>query len=88
MEKEKIEQIIAKYRKLASSTFDDDKSWQYGHFADSIEDSIEMYEEDYYETEEDLLNDYNEANAEVDAQWNDLFPEGDEGDAITDFLTN
>jgi hypothetical protein len=90
MEKEQINSIIAKYRKLSGSAYgrDEYKAWKYDHFADYIEDNKDLYEDDYYEAEEDLLTDYNEANAEVDDEWEMMFPEGDDDDSITDFLTN
>ena len=88
MQKEEIEKVIAKYRKKAGSIYDDEKSRQYEDFADYIEDNIEMYEEnERYETEEDLLDDYHEVEAETDAQWESMFPEGDDDDSVTDYVT-
>jgi len=88
MQREEIEKIIAKYRKLANASFDDDKIYQYERFADFVEDNIEIYEDDEYcETEEYLIDNFNEVEAEVDAQWDAMFPEGDDDDSITDFLT-
>ncbi|MDR2970683.1 MAG: hypothetical protein LBU83_01960 [Bacteroidales bacterium] len=87
MQKEEIEAIIAKYQNLAGTT-DDEKAAQYERFAGYIEENITIFEDDdYYETEEDLLDDFNAAVAEIDAQWEAMFPEGDEDDSITDFLT-
>ena len=89
MQKEEIEGIIAKYRKLAGSGCDDDSMYQYERFANYVEGNFKLFEEDdYYETEEDLLDDFKEAELEIDAQWESMFPHGDEDDSITDFLTN
>ena len=50
--------------------------------------SIKIFEDDEYcETEEHLIDNFNEVEAEVDAQWDSMFPEGDDDDSITDFLT-
>jgi len=88
MQREEIERIIDKYRKLANASCDDDKIYQYERFADFVEDNIEIYEDDEYcETEEHLMDNFNEVEAEVDAQWDSMFPEGDDDDSITDFLT-
>ncbi|MDR1897702.1 MAG: hypothetical protein LBR10_13015 [Prevotellaceae bacterium] len=90
MQKEQILSIAAKYRKLAASleSHDEEKAYKYDSFADDIEDNIDIYEDEYYQTEEDLLDDFNEAQAEIDYQWKTMFPDGDNDDAITDFLTN
>jgi hypothetical protein len=89
MKKEQIQAIAEKYRKLACKIEPDDeeKAYEYERFADFIEDNIDIYDDDDYESEADLLTDYNESEAEVDAQWDNIFPEGDEDDSITDFLT-
>ena len=89
MQKQELEAIIAKYRKLAGSTIDGEKAAQYDLFARHVENNFELFEEDdYYEAEEDLLNDFNEQESEIDAQWESMFPEGDDDDSITDFLTD
>jgi len=90
MQKGEIEKVIKKYRKLASSSLDEEKSHHYENFADYIEENIEHFEEDeYYENEEDLLSDFQEDDTEIDAQWESLFSEDDdEDDSITDYLTD
>jgi hypothetical protein len=87
MTHEEILEISAKYRRLASSTEDIEKSSKYERFADFIEDNDYIFEDNYYETEEELLESFKEAEAEIDAQWENMFSEGDEDDSITDFLT-
>ena len=87
MQRQKLEEIIAKYRNLVDPSYDEEKMYQYERFADSVEDNIEIYEDDRFETEQDLFDDFNEVEAEVDAQWETMFPEGDDDDFITDLLT-
>ena len=88
MQKDQIQEIITKYRKLAAASCDDEKIYKYERFADFIEENIEIYEDDEYcESEEDMLDSFNEAEAEIDAQWAAMFPEGDDDDSITDYLT-
>ncbi|MDR1895387.1 MAG: hypothetical protein LBR10_01180 [Prevotellaceae bacterium] len=93
MQREEIERIIAKYRKLAGSLCctNEEKSSRYDEFADYIADeyNIERYEEedDDYETEQDLWDDYNEAVSSEEAAWELMFPNGDDDDAITDYVT-
>jgi len=48
----------------------------------------ELFEEDeFYETKEDLLDSFKQAESADDAQWDSMFPEGDDDDSITDYLT-
>lgn len=90
MRKEKIQSIATKYRKLATSRYiyNEEEANNYERFADFIEDNSYLYlEDDNYETEQDLLDDFNEAEAEIDAQWDSMFPESNDDDSITDYLT-
>ena len=81
MQKQDLNSIIAKYRKLAGSSCDDEKLYRYERFVDHVENNFQLFEEDeYYETEEDLLNDFIEQEAEIDAQWENMFPEGRDDD--------
>ena len=77
MQRQKLEEIIAKYRNLVDPSYDEEKMYQYERFADSVEDNIEIYEDDRFETEQDLFDDINEVEAEVDAQWEAMYPKGD-----------
>jgi len=64
-----------------NSSCNDDKIYQYERFADFVEDNIEIYENDEYcETEEDLMENFNEVEAETDAQWDSMFPDGRDDD--------
>ena len=89
MQRYQIQEIITKYRKLAGTSYDEEN--KYERFADFIEDNIEIYEDDedgeYCDTEKNLLERFKEAEDEIDAQWAAMFPEGDDDDAITDYLT-
>ena len=88
MQKDQIEKIISKYRNLAASSCDDEQIYRYERFADYIEDNIEIFEDDEdCETVEHLMESFNEAEAEIDAQRDAMFPEGDDDDSITDYLT-
>jgi hypothetical protein len=88
MQKEEIEKIAAKYRRLAGSieSYDEEKANNYMRFADFIEENNDV-EDDDDDTEEELFDKFNEAEAEYDAQWDSMFPDGDDDDSITDFLT-
>jgi len=86
MQRKEIIKIITKYRNLSTSSCDDEDF--FGRFSDYIEDYMELFEEDeFYETEEDLLDSFKRADSEDDAQWDSMFPEGDDDDSITDYLT-
>ena len=78
MQRQKLEKIIAKYRNLVDPSYNEEKMYQYERFADSVEDNIEIYEDDRFETEQDLFDDFNEVEAEVDAQWEAMYPKGDD----------
>ena len=89
MTREELTEIIKKYRNLARSTerFNEEKANNYERFADYLEDNNHFVDDDYYETEEDLLEEFKEVELEIDAQWDNWFPEGDDDDSISDFLT-
>ena len=87
MHRKQIIKIITKYRNLSTSCYDDEDF--FGRFADYIEDNMELFDEnEFYETEEDLLESFKQAGSEDDAQWDSMFPEGDDDDSITDYLTS
>jgi hypothetical protein len=92
MTEETLDGIIVKYRRLLSAAetqCNEEKAERYESFLDMLENYRDEYlEDDYYEDENDLWHDYNKMVGEIDAQWNTMFPDGDENDAITDFLTN
>ena len=81
MNREEIEKIIAKYRKKAEANYGNDKHYYYNRIADHIEDNFDLFEEcDFYESEEDLLNDFETVESEIDAQWDAMYPEGNDDD--------
>ena len=91
MTKAEISEIAVKYRNFASSMSarNEEKADYYERFADYLEenDYFDDYDDDFYETERDLLDSFNEMEGETEYQWNNMFPEGDEDDSITDFMT-
>ena len=91
MNRIEIETIIAKYRRFSnmlSSEHDEEDAHNVDHLADYLEENIEIFEDDSYETEEDILEDYKEIMEEFGMQWDIMFPIGDEDDSITDYLTD
>jgi hypothetical protein len=90
MIKEEVAKIAEKYRKLADKLYqeqNDEKANTYERFADYLEENNHFDDDDYYETEQDLFEEFNETEAEQDNVWKNWFPEGDDDDSITDFLT-
>ena len=86
MNKEEIEKVISKYRKLADSSHDVEEAIEYECFADHVEENIEFFEVAIgYETEDDLLDEYHETESEIHAQWGSMLPEWDDDDSITDY---
>ena len=80
MQRKEIEKIIAKYEKLSASTYphDEKKAHRYEHIARFIEENIDLFEEGDYESEDDLLDDYNEVEADMEFQRKNMFPEDDD----------
>ena len=76
MQRKEIKAIIKKYQKLADATHNDDKCYQYVRFAEYLEENIRNFTDDDYETEEDLLNIFNESESDFDDNWNELLPVG------------
>ena len=68
MEKVQINSIIEKFRKTSGQEYKygADKCDYYERVADYIEDNIDTYEDDSYETEEDIIDDVKESFAQVD----------------------
>ena len=74
MKKEEIEDLIAKYRKKSSQElrYGADKCAYFERVADNIEDNLHIYiDDDFYKTEEDILDDVNEGFAEIDDFYDD-----------------
>ena len=76
MERGQIKAIIEKYRRKSAKVerYNEDKSHYYDSVADVIEDNLEIYIDDSYETEEDILEDVREifdaSEATIDMMFN------------------
>lgn len=68
MERKEIKELIEKYRRMSQQErrYGAEKCAFFERVADQIEDNIYTYEDDCFETEEDIINDVKEAFAEVD----------------------
>ncbi len=90
MTREELEQIIKKYRHLSVKfeSRNDNKSQQYERFAEWVDDNIDTFEnvDDFASDEDELWNNFLESEEESE-NWDSMFPEGDEDDSITDWMT-
>jgi hypothetical protein len=72
MQKEEIEKIIDKYRKLSLSNIDEKKAHKYERFVYFIEENFEIFEEDeYYETEKELMENFEEVESDTSFEYSD-----------------
>ena len=73
MEREQIEEIIGKYQRKSSQEcrYGPDKCDFFEQVADFIEDNIDEYLDDSYETEEDILFNVKEVFLESDDFYDD-----------------
>ena len=73
MEREQIEEIIEKYQRKSSQErrYGADKCNFFEQIADFIEDNIDEYLDDSYETEDDILFNVKEVFLEVDDFYDD-----------------
>ena len=73
MEREQIESIIEKYKRKSSQErrYGPDKCFFFEQVADQIEDNIDEYLDDCYETEDDILFNVKEAFQELDDFYDD-----------------
>lgn len=62
MEKEQIEKIIEKFKRMSEESYKygDEKCAYYERVAGQIEDNIYIYEDDSFETEQDIIDDVKE----------------------------
>lgn len=90
MTREELEQIIEKYRHLSAKfeSKNDNKSHQYERFAEWVDNNIDTFEDidDFASDEDELWNNFLESEEESE-NWDSMFPEGDEDDSITDWMT-
>ncbi len=65
MEKEQIEKLIEKYKRMSGQIrrFGDEKCAYFERVVAQIEDDIYIYEDDAFETEQDIIDDINETFA-------------------------
>ena len=68
MERNEIKELIEKYRRMSQQTrgYGAEKCAFFERVADQIEDNIYTYEDDCFETEEDIINDVKETFSKVD----------------------
>ena len=80
MERGQIKAIIEKYRRKSAKEerYNEDKSHYYDSVADVIEDNLEIYIDESYETEEDILEDVREIFDASEATLDMMFNRDDE----------
>ena len=68
MNRKQIDELIEKYRKMSTQElkYGEEKCAYYDRLAGQIEESFDAYLDDFYETEEDIINSINEQFAEAD----------------------
>jgi len=81
MTRKEILILADKYRKLAYSgkILNEDLAARYERFSVFIKEN-DYIEDEYYETEEDLLDHFKEVEEEEDYQWSAMFPNNDDFD--------
>lgn len=77
MERKEIKELIEKYRRMSQQErrYGAEKCAFFERVADQIEDNIYSYEDDSFESKEDIINDVREAFAEVDDNYEDDYAE-------------
>lgn len=68
MERKQINELIEKYRKMSTQElkYGEEKCAYFDRLAGQIEESFDEYLDDFYETEDDVINDIKESFYEVD----------------------
>ena len=71
MERVQLNELIEKYRKMSTLElkYGEEKCAYYDRLAGQIEESFDEYLDDFYETEEDIVNDIKEQFADVDGDY-------------------
>lgn len=93
MEREQIKEVIAKYKKMSNQflRYGEDKCYEYGSIAEAIEENFEEYLDDYYESEEDVLEGVKEELSSYEATLDMMFDRdddfNDDDDGIGSFLS-
>lgn len=77
MERKEIKELIEKYRRMSQQErrYGAEKCAFFERVADQIEDNIYSYEDDSFESKEDIINDVREAFAEVDDNYENDYAE-------------
>lgn len=77
MERKEIKELIEKYRRMSQQErrYGAEKCVFFERVADQIEDNISSYEDDSFESKEDIINDVRETFAEVDDNYEDDYAE-------------
>lgn len=77
MERNEIKELIEKYRRMSQQErrYGAEKCAFFERVADQIEDNIYSYEDDSFESKEDIINDVRKAFAEVDDNYEDNYAE-------------
>ncbi len=72
MERQQINELIEKYRKMSTQElkYGEEKCAYYDRLAGQIEESFDEFLDDFYETEEDIIDSINEQFADVDRDYN------------------
>jgi hypothetical protein len=68
MERKQIHELIEKYRKMSDQgpVYGEEKCAYFDRVAGQIEESFDEYLDDFYETEEDIIDSINEQFADAD----------------------
>ena len=72
MNRKQIDELIEKYRKKSTQElkYGEEKCTYYDRLAGQIEESFDEFMDDFYETEEDIIDSINEQFADVDRDYN------------------
>ena len=72
MDRKQVEELIEKYRRMGTQElkYGEEKCAYYDRLAGQIEESFDEYLDDFYETEEDIIDSINEQFADVDRDYN------------------
>ena len=72
MQRVQLNELIEKYRKMSTQElkYGEEKCAYYDRLAGQIEESFDEYLDDFYETEEDIIDSINEQFADVDRDYN------------------
>ncbi|MBR1716830.1 MAG: hypothetical protein IJ718_04315 [Paludibacteraceae bacterium] len=71
MDRKQINELIEKYRKKSTQElkYGEEKCAYYDRLAGQIEESFDEFLDDFYETEEDIIDSINEQFADVDRDY-------------------